>query len=223
MYQVKRNPLLRARATLEAVVRGVGSNDPPKIALDALISARLSLSYVNLAMGEYRNALDIAKAVMITLESYVKRDDHLESVIVRRLQRQQLGTCRMYASEACFCLGDLSTSMFYLIGDGKDDAFNRLASDLSGVPLNTPSAGEAMKQKLIQCQSMVRSSACVVAAAIGNHKQAKDLAYAANALEGDLPNPDRSSARQALIYSLICEENQSSALSILLSARSGVL
>jgi hypothetical protein len=226
MEQVQRNPLLRACAALQRVVeygRDDGASaETQLIELDALTSARLTLSYVYLALEDHRKALDMAKIVLEATTSVIAKDEVEGSTVnrvVRRLHRRQLANGRMYAAEACSVLGDLPTAIAYLVGDGKDDAFDRLASDLSGVSLEMAATNEAAKRKLALAQSMVSSSASAITAAMGNHRAAKQLAHAARSMEGDIfeANREQSSARRALMYTLLCEGSQSSALTMLLA------
>jgi hypothetical protein len=190
---------------------------------NALTSARLTLTYVYLVQEEYRRARFLAETVVEYMKTIVAQDEinrNTESQVVRRLHRKQLAHGRMYAAEACCALGDMSAAIAYLVGDGKDDAFDRLASDLSGVTLEAAAANEAAKRKLAHAQSMVSSSASAVTAAMGNHRVAKQLAHSARAMEGDMfeSNREKSSARRALIYALLCEGSQSSALTMLFSS-----
>jgi hypothetical protein len=223
--QVQRNPLLRACDALQRVVQHgqQGNEKQHLIESDALTSARLTLAYVYLVQEEYRRALSLAEVVVESLKTIVAQDDisrNTESQIVRRLHRKQFTHGRMYAAEACCALGDMAAAMAYLVGDGKDDAFDRLASDLSGVTLEMAAANEAAKRKLAHAQSMVSSSASAVTAAMGNHRVAKQLAQSARAMEGDIfeSSREKSLARRALIYTLLCEGSQSSAITMLLSS-----
>lgn len=214
MEQVKRNPLLRALASLEHVIQ-----NGDQMEFDALMSARLSISYVYLAFGDHRSALVMAKIVLDAMESVIANDS-TESDTLRRLHKRQVANARMYAAEASCALGEMADAMAFLVGDGKDDAFDRLASDLSGVTFETASTSEQAKRRLAKAQTMVRSSACAVTAAMGNNRAAKQLAHSANAMEDAYSsNRERSSARRALIYTLLREGNQSSALTMLLSLR----
>jgi hypothetical protein len=210
MAQVKRNPLLRARASLEYSVQKGDELVP-----DALVTARLSLAYVYLSFGEHRRALEMAKLVLDKAEDASASSTDVTHI----LHKRQIATARMYAAEASCKLGEMVDSMKYLVGDGKDDAFDRLASDLGGVTLETASTNGKGKRRLAKAQAMVRSSACAVTANMGN-PAAKQLANSANAME-DVYSEDRerSSARRALIYTLLREGHQSSALTMLLSLR----
>jgi hypothetical protein len=211
LEQVRRNPLLRALACLERVLQ----YDEAEVGSDTLMSTRLSLSYVCLAFGNCRRALEMAKVVLETTEP-----DSSTDKVARLLYNRQMATARMYAAEASCRLEEMVNAMKYLVGDGKDDAFDRLASDLSGVTFETASTNGIGKRRLAKAQTMVRSSACAVTAAMGNTQAAKQLANSANAMEDAYSaNRERSSARRALIYTLMREGHQSSALTMLLSLR----
>lgn len=212
--QVKRNPLLRALSSLEHAVR-----KGDQLESDALTSARLSVSYVYLSFGDHRSALVMAKLVLDDMES-ILASDRTDSDAVRRLHRRQEATAHMYAAEASCALGKMVDAMAYLVGNGKDDAFDRLASDLSGVTLETASTNDPAKRRLAKAQTMVRASACAVTASMGNTRAAKQLAHSANAMEDAYSsNREQSLARRALIYTLLREDSQSSALTMLLSFR----
>jgi hypothetical protein len=219
---VQRNPLLRARASLEHALEHAD-----KLEWNALIAVRLSLAYVYLAFQDYHMALNMAKSVIentgsVSINNNNNHDKNFhagDSAAARIQWKKQAATARMYAAEASCALGELTDAMKYLVGDGKDDAFDRLASDLGGVTMETASASVKGKHRLARAQAAVRSSACAVTAAMGN-PAAKQLGNSANAME-DVYSSDRerSSARRALIYTLLREGHQSSALNMLLSLR----
>ena len=107
-----------------------------------------------------------------------------------------------------------------MIGDGKGDAIDRLASDLSGVTLETAAANGKGKRRLARAQTMVKSSASAATAAMGSSTAAKQLAMQAQAMEDAYEsNRAKSSARRALVYCLLREGNHSAALSLLQSMR----
>ena len=210
MEQVKRTPLLRARAALDHVVSHGANLDS-----ETLIAARLSLAYVSLAFRDYKQALAISRLVLETKELSPG-----VAGVTRRLHDRQMATARMYAAESSCALGEMVESMKYLVGDGKEDAFDRLASDLSGVTLETAASNGKGKRRLARGQTMVRSSACAVTAAMGNTQAAKQLAHSASAMEDAYAsNRGRSSARRALIYALLRDGHQSPALNLLMSLR----
>jgi len=214
LEQVQRNPLLRARASLEHAIQ----DQDHQLEADALVSARLSLSYVYLAFAEPGRALAMAKLVDEVVEGQLEQDKEA-CPAVQRLRRRQAATARMYAAEASCALGELNSAMKFLVGDGKSDAFERMASDLSGVTMETASTNGKGKRRLARAQAMVRSSAGSVTAAMGN-PAAKQLANSATAMEeAYLANRERSPARRALIYTLLREGNHATALSMLMSLR----
>lgn len=219
LEQVKRSPLLRARAALEHVL----SQNPESLEADTLTSARLSLAYVKLAFRDHRQALEIAQLVLDAGKTPSTENNSAvpaEEVSRRLHHNRQMATARMYAAEASCALGEMVDSMKFLVGDGKEDAFDRLASDLSGVTLETAAGNGNGKRRLAKAQAMVRSSACAVTAAMGNSQAAKQLANSANAMEDAYDaNRERSSARRALIYALLRDGHQSPALNLLLSLR----
>lgn len=210
LKQVQKTPLLRARAALEHILAQESTLD-----VETLTSARLSLAYVCLAFCDYRKALDISKLVLEKNDPPSDSDE-----VTRRLHDRQVATARMYAAEASCALGKMVESMKYLVGDGKEDAFDRLASELGGVTLETAAGNGKGKRRLAKAQTMVRSSACAVTAAMGNTQAAKQLANSANAMEDAFAsNRERSSARRALIYALLRDGHQSPALNLLMSLR----
>lgn len=212
LEQIRRSPLLRARAALQLVL------DQSDLDPDTLASARVSLAYIMLAFHNFEQALEISQLILNdeTILTQVGKGD-----IARRLYYKRLvATARLYAAEASCALGDTVESMKYLVGDGKDDAFDRLASDLSGVTLETAAGNGKGKRRLAKAQATVRSCACAVSAAMGNAQAAKQLANSANAMEDAYAsNRERSSARRALIYALLRDGHQSPALNLLLSLR----
>jgi hypothetical protein len=209
LEQVKRNPLLRARASLAYAMKY-----PDELGPDALVSARLTMAYVQLAFREYGKALAEAKFVLETTEPSDGDD------LSHRLHKRRMATARMYAAEASCALGESVEAMKCLVGDGQDDAFDRLASDLSGVTIETAASNGKGKRRLARAQSMVRSSASAATAVMGNLTAAKQLAMSAQAMEDAYAaNRERSSARRALIYCLLRGGNHGAALSILRSLR----
>ena len=112
-------------------------------------------------------------------------------------------------------------SMKILVGDGKDDAFDRLSSDLGGVTIGMASGNAKAKARLAKAQTMVRCSASAASAALGNVAASKQLAMSAQAMENSY-SPSRegtSQARKALIYCMLREGNHGAALTLLRSAR----
>jgi hypothetical protein len=212
IVQVKRNPLLRAHACLQQVLL-----DTKQLETNAVISARLTLCYIELAFRDYRRALVTAKKVLEDMQ-IISAQDSAESDSIRRLHKRQVATVSMYAAEASCGLGELRDALTYIAGDGNDNSLDELATNLSGVTIETASKNETAKRRLAKSQTMVRSSASAISAAIGHIRTAKQLANSANAIEDIYSNDcERSMARRALIYTLLRENNPSSALSMLLS------
>mmetsp|Transcript_22453 Transcript_22453/g.25273 ORF Transcript_22453/g.25273 Transcript_22453/m.25273 type:complete len:995 (+) Transcript_22453:122-3106(+) len=150
----------------------------------------------------------------------VVEEDTVAFVHQTLLKRQQ-ATARMYASEAHASLGDAMASMKLLVGDGKDDAFDRLSSDLGGVTMERAASRSTAKARLAKAQTMVRCSASAASAALGNVTASKQLAMSAQAMENSY-SPSRagtSQARKALIYCMLREGNHGAALTLLRSAR----
>ena len=213
LEQVQRNALPRARACLETSLElfqdGSGSD---KV---GIASAQLAMSYVSLEYRDFETALRYARLVV---DSPIDKSS-LELVSLNMFQRQQ-ATARMYASEAACALGDAMASMKFLVGDGKDDAFDRLASELGGVTIETAAANGRGKARLANAQAMVRCSACAASASLGHLAAAKQLAMSAQAMEDACSSSrERSSARRALVYCMLREGNSSAALTLLRSVR----
>lgn len=220
LEQVRRSPLLRARAALDHVLSMANTVDE-----ETMVSAQLMMVYVQLCFRQYYDALGTSEKVMEQLENVSNTNGSSSSEGVDEAMRQltlkrQMATARLYASEASCALGQVVEAMKHLVGDGKEDALDRLAFDLSGVTLETASNNAKGKRKLARAQATVRSCACVVTAALGNSQASKQLANSANAMEDAYePNRERSSARRALIYALLRDGHHSPALNLLLSLR----
>jgi hypothetical protein len=209
---VKRNPLLRARGCLEHLLSNQEALDN-----DALSTSRLMLSFVLLSFREFYRALDMARLVLDsqTWEAVEVGNDTI-GVVKRRI-----ATARMYAAEASCALGNSAEAMKYLVGDGRDDAFDRLSSDLGGVTMDMAALNGTGKRRLARAQVKVRSSASTVTAAMDNMPAAKQLAMSAQAIENAYAsNRERSAARRALVYCLLRGGNHSAALTLLRSITS---
>ena len=208
MDQINRFPELRARYCLERVIR----SDPDET---ILLSAKLSLAFTLLAFREYRKVLELARQVMDAPDPSVDQAD-----ISFRVHRRRVAVAKLYAAEALCAIGEAAEARNFLLGDGKGDAIDRLASDLGGVTLETDAANGKGKRRLARAQTMVRSSASAATAAMGNSTTAKQLAMQAQAMEDAYEsNREKSSARRALVYCLLREGNHSAALSLLQSMR----
>jgi hypothetical protein len=126
----------------------------------------------------------------------------------------------MYGCEAMCSLGDAMDGMRFLAGDGKSDAFDRLASDLAAATIKTAATNGKDKMRLAKAQSMVRSSASAASAMLGNLTVAKQLAMSAQAMEDACSSSrENSSARRALLYCMLREGNYEAALTLLRSAQ----
>jgi len=253
MDMVTRMPLKRARYALERAINHPTSQDETRHA------ANLCLAYISLVARDYVQALELSIAVILSTASEdeilpsssktdgsetskraasddkAKSDSSGLASVLDSARMRRRATARMYAAEASCCLGDGLQAMQFLAGDGSDaDAFNRLASDLGGVDVETAAASDMGKRRLSQAQSQVRSSASAVTAAMGNLAAAKQLAMSAQAMEDAAYQSgeagaavfesssftrSRSAARQALIYCLLRTGNNSAALSLLQSSR----
>jgi hypothetical protein len=220
LEQVQANPLPRARTALEQALQLFETNDDD----DSLgrLSAQLSMSYVCLEDADYPTALKYAEMVLQLTKLTTNSPEFLDgSAVQKTMWQRHEATARMYASEASCALGDAVQSMRYLVGDGKDDAFDRLASDLSGVTIETASSNPKGKARLAKAQAFVRCSASAASAHLGNGAAAKQLAMSAQAMEDAYSPASRegSSARRALVYCMLREGNSGAALTLLRSAR----
>jgi len=204
--QVKKNPLLRARACLEHAL-----NSEEELGEEALASSRLTMAWVHLAFRDYEEALKVCKLVLDAPEPPGNADE-----VFRRSYKRRIATARMYAAEASCAIGETMNAMKFLVGDGQDDAFDRLASDLGGVTIEMAATNAKGKRRLARSQTAVRSSAAAVTAAMGNLTAAKKLAMSAQAME-DAYARDRSIARRAMVYTLMRGGHHGAALSLLRS------
>lgn len=206
--QVKRNPLLRARSILEYII-SMKSTCSDR---DVIRAAQLSLAYVSLGCKDFSRALRISTEI---LEHEYTGDSH-DSNPVSLYTKRQFATARMYAAESLLNLSKIEDSIKVLVGDGKDGTFDRLASDIAGVTVANATTDERAKRRLANAETMVRSAVSVAYSAIGDIETAKQLAKAATALE-NTSDHERSAARRALIYALLREGQNSSALNLLKS------
>ena len=217
-------PLKRANFAFQRAMDHQSTND------EIRQSAQLSLAYIALAAEDYARALELAAAVLTETEkegvvpSAADGNDNAggqPTTPSPAIRRQ--ATARMYASEAACLLGDTMQAMKFLAGAGDGQAFDRLASELSGVPPETAKTSLVGKQRLAQAQSAVRTSASAVTATMGNLSTSKQLADAAQALEDGArsgsSDADESMARRALIYCLLRSGTTSAALSLMQSER----
>ena len=209
---VERTPLPIARISLQkamALFEGEITRD-----VGGLTSTRLAMSYVCLEHRDFKRALDYATLVLDSSH------EPTAGKITTNAMNRQKATARMYASEASCALGDALGAMRYLVGDGKDDAFDRLASELGGVTIETAAASAQGKARLARAQAMVRCSASAASANLGNLSAAKQLAMSAQAMEDAFSaSRENSVARRALVYCMLREGNCGAALSVLRSVR----
>lgn len=227
MEEVKNYPLARARCALEKALElhSDVSNDLRANDYVGLQSTRLAYAYVCLEGKDFRQALHYAESILKSNpepmdEERKEPDDLIADSARRTMLKRQLATARMYAAEASAALGEAMASMKHLVGDGKDDAFDRLASELGGVTLEMAAVNPKAKARLAKAQTMVRCSASAASASLGNLAASKQLAMSAQAMEGSYSaTREGSSARKALIYCMLREGNQAAALTLLRSAR----
>jgi hypothetical protein len=104
-------------------------------------------------------------------------------------------------------------------GESTDDAtLNQLASDLSGISTEYASKNEAAQLRFAKAQATVQSCAAVISATMGKIEKAKELAQSAKTIEDMyVTNSVGTTARRALVYVTLRENNPSTALSTLLS------
>jgi hypothetical protein len=215
--EVRTKPIVRARLALEVAIELYAEEDEQVYDL-TIQSTRLSLAYVYLEMRDYRGAFRYADRTLRSL-GYFQNDSDMDTAKKFMLSRQE-ATARMYASEACAMLGKSSESMKYLAGDGQKGAIDRLASDLAGVTFEMAANDPKAKARLAKAQTMVRCSASAASAALGNLSASKQLALSAQAMENSYSiSREHSSARRAVLYSMLREGNHGAALSLLRSAR----
>lgn len=228
MEQVRANPIPRARVALEqALLLFESQNDEDSL---GSVSAQLSLSYICLEDDDYPMALQYADLVLQLHEPTTTSINGGEgdsssspssSGLQNKLWKRYKATARMYASEASCALGDTEKSMKYLTGDGKDDAFDRLASDLAGVGMKDAACNKKAKMRLAKSQAFVKCSASAVWGRLGNQAASKQLATSAQALEGVYSPESRegSSARRAMIFCMLREGKSGAALTLMRSTR----
>ena len=210
LESVKKSPLLRARTCLDTALHLL--NEGNRTDVNGLASIQLALSYVLLELRDFGRALKMARAV-------IGDDTSMSDAATKtRYQLRKIATARMYASEAACAVGDAPGGMRFLVGDGQEDAFDRLASELGGVTILVAANNVKGKARLAKAQSMVRSSASAASAVLGNLTHARQLAMSAQAME-DASSTARanSTARRALVYCMLREGNCGAAMSLLKS------
>lgn len=212
LEQVKRNPLLRARASLHYAI-----HHSDCLESDALVSARLSLCYVDLAFGYSQSVLESAKEILEKINITVVNST-AEPECVRRLRQRQHATALMYAAEASCALGDVKGALRFLSGDDVDDSIDTLVSNLSGVTLEMATSSVAASRRFAKARAMVRSSVRALTSVAGDTSASRDMDQSVNALDDRSASAQvRSVAQRSLIYTLLRENSQPSAFSMLLS------
>jgi hypothetical protein len=213
---VQNFPLSRARVALDTAL-GFFEQASEKDKL-GIAAAQVAMSYVCLEYRDFEKALEYAKRLLDDTGSNQSKAGI--DIVSRNMLQRQKATARMYAAEASCALGESMESMRFLVGDGKDDAFDRLASELGGVTLETAATNAHGKARLARAQAMVRCSASAASASMGNLTAAKQLAISSQAMEDAYSaSRGRSFARRALVYCMLREGNCGAALSVLRSAR----
>jgi len=217
---IRENALMRARMALKMALDLFGEDCTYSDELE-LQSARLSFAYVCLEDMDFKTALEYSMLVLNNSNTTAAVSEDPSELDRQTMIKRHAATARMYASEASASLGDPLASMKILVGDGKDDAFDRLSSDLGGVTIGMASANNKAKSRLAKAQTMVRCSASAASASLGNLTASKQLAMSAQAMENSYmaSREGTSQARKALIYCMLREGNHGAALTLLRSAR----
>lgn len=220
LEQIKKAPLVRAHTCLETSLHLLEQDKSGVVDRHALSSTQLALAYVSLEIRDFKRALKMARAVIdagAVPEPAGDANSKAEAT-KNRSDLRKIATARMYASEASCAMGEAPVGMRFLVGDGQDDAFDRLASELGGVTIKSAATNVKGKARLARAQSMVRSSASAASAVLGNIGPAKQLAMSAQAMEDAYSSSrEGSTARRALVYCMLREGNSGAALSLLKS------
>lgn len=225
-------PLQQASFCLDKVMKllrdaSVGASGI-KMDRDCLESARCAQAYVMLELKEFKQALFLAK--LLLMDAATRKET---SGIHHIMHKRRRATASLYGCEACCALGDAVGALKFLTGETDDEAvLDRLAVDLAGISTNSylnlpatlpPETEGRRKGRIKQAQAMVRTSASAATAAMGRLGTAKQLAMSAINLEDNagLPPTDASriSARKALLYCMLREGNHDGALAVLRSTR----
>ena len=220
LKSIRENALMRAKMALKMALELFGESGTASNDLE-LQSARLSLAYVSLETKDFKTALEYSMMVLnnsnASADKPAAEDEDPAKTARRIMMKRQTATARMYASEASASLGDPMASMKILVGDGKDDAFDRLSSDLGGVTIGMASTNNKGKERLAKAQTMVRCSASAVSASLGNLAASKKLAITAQSYENSYmaSREGPSQARKALLYCMLREGNHGAAINLL--------
>lgn len=233
MEYVAKFPLQQASFCLDKVMKllrdaSVGAAGS-KMDGDCLESARCAQAYVLLELKVYKQALFLAKLILMDTANR-KETSGLHGVT----QKRRRATAAMYACEACCALGDAVGALKFLTGEKEEDSvLDRLAVDLAGVDSNSylsapssipPDVESRRKARVKHAQAMVRTSASAATAAMGRLGMAKQLAMSAISLEenaglGASAEAHRNTAKKALLYCMLREGNRDGALAVLRSSR----
>ena len=220
LKSIRENALMRAKMALKMALELFGESGTASNDLE-LQSARLSLAYVSLETKDFKTALEYSMMVLnnsnASADKPAAEDEDPAKTARRIMMKRQTATARMYASEASASLGDPMASMKILVGDGKDDAFDRLSSDLGGVTIGMASTNNKAKERLAKAQTMVRCSASAASASLGNLAASKKLAITAQSYENSYmaSREGPSQARKALLYCMLREGNHGAAINLL--------
>jgi hypothetical protein len=228
MEYCNKYPLQQASFCLDRVMKllrdaSIGSPGL-KMDRDCLESARCAQAYVMLELKEYKQALFLAK--LLLMDAATRKET---SGLHNLMHKRRKATASMYGCEACCALGDAAGALKFLTGENEDDStLDRLAADLAGVgTLHTPNIVNSKEitdrlKRVKIAQAMVRTSASAATAAMGRLGTAKKLAMSAISLEDEVELSEAASyfsARKALLYCMLKEGNRDGALSVLRSSR----
>ena len=206
---------------------------------DSLQAARCSLAYIKLEVEDYNAALVLAKLVLADSPS-VGGGSNLRSLV----RNKRIAAARLYGCEASCALGDTGAALKFLTGEKQDDsALDRLSVHLAGVTgeigRGEGEVSEQAKRRLKRAQRLVRTNASVASSRMNNPDTAKQLAMSAIKIEDNIDSnvlpaagggaavagrggvmiPSNASARNALLYGMLCEGNREGTLAVLKSSR----
>ncbi|KAI2512225.1 hypothetical protein MHU86_2101 [Fragilaria crotonensis] len=202
MEYFSKYPLQQASFCLDRVMKllrdaSIGSPGL-KMDRDCLESARCAQAYVMLELKEYKQALFLAKLLLMDAAT-MKDTSGLHNFLTGEKEDDSV-------------LDRLAAD---LAGVG--------TGSYPDVPAEDNGTETRRKMRLKHAQAMVRTSASAATAAMGRLGTAKKLAMSAISLEdiAGLPPAEasRSSARKALLYCMLREGNRDGALAVLRSSR----
>lgn len=220
LQQVAEQPLGRAYRCLERVIFMLNETDSGSVDRDCLESARCSLAYLKLEIRDFQGASDLAMSILLENdEAFWQQEGGLRA----RMHKQRLACARMYAAEAFTALGNTESAKQLLSRDEDPSFRNELSVDLSGGV--SPNIDVNDVGKLIQSLSLVQTNASSVCASSGDIGDAQQLAMGAlQSSEQDRSGIDQATdeaaanARNALLFSMLQENNREGALELLSSA-----